>query len=63
MIDFITSIFTGTNIALIGIALAVILPGIGSSKGVGMVGEAGAGLITEDPGSFSKVLILQIILN
>jgi len=61
MIDFITSIFTGTNIALIGIALAVILPGIGSSKGVGMVGEAGAGLITEDPGSFSKVLILQII--
>jgi V/A-type H+-transporting ATPase subunit K len=26
-----------------------------------MVGEAGAGLITEDPSSFSKVLILQII--
>jgi V/A-type H+-transporting ATPase subunit K len=61
MIDFISAIFTGTNIALFGIALAVILPGIGSSKGVGLVGEAGAGLVTEDPSSFSKVLILQIV--
>lgn len=61
MNSFIQSIITGTNIALLGIALAVILPGIGSSKSVGMVGEAGAGLITEDPSSFSKVLILQVI--
>ncbi|NLM61357.1 MAG: V-type ATP synthase subunit K [Clostridiales bacterium] len=61
MIGLLQSIFTGTNIAFLGIALAVALPGIGSAKGVGMVGESGAGLITEDPGSFSKVLILQII--
>lgn len=61
MIDLIKSIVTGTNIAFMGIALAVILPGIGSSKSVGFVGEAGAGLITEDPSSFSKVLILQVI--
>lgn len=61
MNDFFSAIFNGTNIAFLGIALAVALPGIGSSRGVGMVGEAGAGLITEDPSSFSKVLIIQII--
>lgn len=61
MIDLMTSIFTGTNMAIFGIALAVVLPGIGSSKAVGMVGEAGAGLMTEDPSSFSKILIMQVI--
>lgn len=61
MAEIFQSIFNGTNIALLGIALAVALPGIGSAKGTGMVGEAGAGLITEDPSAFSKVLILQIL--
>ena len=51
----------GTAIAFIGAALAVGLACSGSGKGVGSVGEAGAGILAEDPGKFSQVLILQII--
>ena len=45
------SIFSslGTSIAVLGAALAAILSGMGSAKGVGLVGQAGAGVITEDP--------------
>ncbi|MBR6728417.1 MAG: V-type ATP synthase subunit K [Clostridia bacterium] len=59
--EIFSMIFSGTNIALIGAALAVILPGIGSARGVSMVGEAAAGLLTEDPSKFGKVLILQAL--
>ena len=57
------SIFSslGTSIAALGAALAAILSGMGSAKGVGLVGQAGAGVITEDPTKFGKVLILQIL--
>lgn len=51
----------GTAIALLGAALAVGLSCVGSARGTGLVGEAGAGLISEDPSKFSKVLILQVI--
>lgn len=63
MVEFnwLAEVFTGNTLALLGVALAVGLAGIGSAKGVGIVGEAGAGLLTEDPSKFSQVLILQII--
>lgn len=48
----------GLAIAVLGIAIAVFLPGMGSSKGTGIVGQAGAGLTSEDPEKFGKVLIL-----
>ncbi len=51
----------GTVLALIGAALAVGLAGIGSARGVGMVGEAGAGVISEDPSKFGQILILQLL--
>lgn len=51
----------GIILALLGGALACLLPGIGSAKGVGMVGEAAAGVVNEDPSKFSKVLILQLL--
>lgn len=47
--------------ALLGGALAVGMSCIGSAKGVGMVGEAAAGLLTEDPSRFAQCLILQIL--
>lgn len=47
--------------ALMGVALAVLLSGIGSAIGVGMAGEAAAGVVTEDPQKFGKVLILQLL--
>ncbi|MDF2586279.1 MAG: putative rane protein [Anaerocolumna sp.] len=51
----------GIVLALAGAVLAALLAGIGSAIGVGMGGEAAAGVITEDPSKFSKVLILQLL--
>ncbi len=48
----------GMVIALIGVATAVILAGIGSSIGVGLVGQASAGVMSEDPEKFGRLLIL-----
>lgn len=48
-------------IAFLGAALAVGLSCVGSAKGTGIVGEAGSGILAEDPSQFSKVLILQVI--
>jgi len=54
-------IFTGNNLALLGVALAAGLAGMGSAKGVGLVGEAAAGVLSEDPTKFGKTLILQAL--
>lgn len=51
----------GTALALLGAAMAAFLAGIGSAKGTGIAGEAGAGLLCEDPSKFGKVMILQVI--
>jgi V/A-type H+-transporting ATPase subunit K len=37
------------------------MAGIGSAKGTGIAGEAGAGLVSEDPSKFGKAMILQVI--
>lgn len=55
------SLTLGQVLALFGAALAVGLPGIGSAKGVGIVGESAAGLVTEDPSKFGQALILQAL--
>lgn len=51
----------GVGLALLGAALAALLSGIGSAIGVGMAGQAAAGVVTEDPSKFGKVLILQLL--
>ncbi len=51
----------GIVLALLGAALAALMAGIGSAIGVGMAGEAAAGVVTEDPGKFGKVLLLQLL--
>nr|WP_138206115.1 V-type ATP synthase subunit K [Haloimpatiens lingqiaonensis] len=48
----------GMIFALLGAALAVGLAGIGSAKGIGTVGEAASGLMTEEPEKFGKTFIL-----
>ena len=51
----------GLALALLGAGLAAVLSGIGSAKGTGLAGEAGTGLLCEDPSKFGKVMILQVI--
>ena len=50
----------GLAVALLGASLAVALPCSGSATGVGTVGRAGAGLLSVDPGKFSRVRVMQI---
>ena len=51
----------GNAIALFGAALAAFLACVGSAKGTGITGQAGAGLVAEDPSKFGSALILQVI--
>ena len=51
----------GLALAIFGAACAALFAGIGSAKGVGLVGEAAAGVVSVDPNKFSKVLILQLL--
>ena len=51
----------GHVLALAGAALAALLAGIGSARGVGMAGEASAGLVAEDPNKFGAALVLQLL--
>ena len=48
----------GQIFAALGMAIAIIFSGIGSSKGVGIAGEAAAALIKEQPEKFVQALIL-----
>lgn len=52
---------TGLAIGLLGAGLAACLAGAGSGIGTGIAGEAGAGLIAEDPSTTGKVIILQVV--
>jgi V/A-type H+-transporting ATPase subunit K len=59
--ELLSLIFTGNNIAFAGAALAATLACMGSAKAVGLVGEAAAGLVSEDPTKFGKALLLQAL--
>ncbi|MGM9899433.1 MAG: V-type ATP synthase subunit K [Bacilli bacterium] len=51
----------GTVIALFGASMCTILPGIGSILGVQTCGKAAAGVTSEKPELFGKLLVLQIL--
>lgn len=51
----------GKALALLGAAIAAALACVGSAKGTGITGEAGAGLVSEDPEKSGKVMIMQVI--
>lgn len=51
----------GLLIAIIGAALAAILPGIGSAISVQMGGKAASGVLSEKPELFVRLLILQAL--
>ncbi|MGE4283992.1 MAG: permease, partial [Clostridia bacterium] len=60
-VNWVEFLFNGNFLAMMGAALAVLLAGTGSAKGVGIVGEAAAGVVTEDPSKFGQALLLQAL--
>ncbi|MBU7031203.1 MAG: V-type ATP synthase subunit K [Theionarchaea archaeon] len=54
-------ITSGLALAILGAALSAGLAGTGSSLGVGIAGQAAAGVTTEDPSKFGKLLVLQAL--
>lgn len=53
--------YLGVALVILGAALAAGMAGCGSAIGVGIAGEVGAGVMTEDPGKFGLVLMLQAL--
>ena len=51
----------GVVFGILGAALAVLLAGIGSARGVKMAGEAAAGLVIDEPEKFGKAMVLQLL--
>lgn len=51
----------GVILGLIGAVLAVTMSGIGSAKGVGIAGQAAAGLLADQPSLFGKAMILELL--
>lgn len=52
---------TGSVIGIMGIALCVLLCGIGSALGLYKTGSAAAGVLGENPKKFGKVLVLVLL--
>lgn len=53
-------LLNGNFLALLGAAIAA-MAGIGSAIGVGIVGQAAAGVVAEDPKKFGSTLMLQAL--
>ena len=53
--------FGGLALALLGSGLAVGLSCVGSARGTGIAGEAGTGLLSQDPSKSGKVMVLQLL--
>ncbi len=51
----------GLVLAIGGAACAAILPGIGSAYGVQIGGKAAAGVVSENPELFGKLLVIQAL--
>lgn len=51
----------GQIIGIIGVAVCVLLCGIGSALGLYKTGTAAAGVLGEDPKKFGKVLVLVLL--
>ena len=53
--------YLGLFFAIAGGVLSAFLAGVGSAKGVGMVGEAAAAVIREDSSKFGKMVFLILL--
>lgn len=53
--------YIGPVLTILAASIAATFPGIGSARGVGGVGQAASGVLTEDPDKFGKLLVLQAL--
>ena len=51
----------GMIYTILGIAIATVLAGIGSAKGVGAAAQASMGVLSEDSSMFGKMLVLTLL--
>ena len=51
----------GLVLGVLSVVIAVLFSGMGSAKGVGMAGEAAAGVVIDEPEKFGKSLVLQLL--
>ena len=51
----------GLFLGIMGAALAVALAGTGSAIGVSLAGQAGSGVVSEEPEKFGKILLLEAL--
>lgn len=51
----------GIIFAAAGAAMAAVMAGVGSALGVGLAGQAAAGVVSEDPDRFGSCLLLQLL--
>ena len=51
----------GTILATAGAVVAALFAGIGSIIGVGLAGQAAAGVVSEDPDRFGSCLLMQLL--
>ena len=58
--EFLTQ-YAGAFFGFLGAALAAGLACVGSAKGTGIAGEAGSGLLSQDPSKSGKVMVLQLL--
>jgi V/A-type H+-transporting ATPase subunit K len=58
--EFLTQ-YGGYVFTVFGAAIAVFCSGTGSAIGCSIVGQAAAGIVTEEPEKFGKALILQLL--
>lgn len=61
MSEFLSTVFSGNNLAILGAMIAAALACIGSAKGVGIVGQAASGMLADDPNKFGTALLLQAL--
>ncbi|MGE5613395.1 MAG: V-type ATP synthase subunit K [Bacillota bacterium] len=54
-------IINGQVLAILGAAIAFFVAGMGSSKGCGIAGQVGAGVLAEDPKKFGSVVVLEAL--
>ena len=61
MDGFMSFFNSGNFLAYLGVAVAVLFSGIGSAKGVGLVGEATSGILVDDPDKYGQCIVLQAL--